>query len=368
MERFEIAVIGAGVVGLAVAARLSQGGRSLILVEQHDSFGRETSSRNSEVIHAGLYYEPGSLKANLCVEGNRLLAEYCAAKEIPHRFLGKLVVARSRDEEENLEQIRLRALANGVEGLRYLSRDELSAYEPRLRGTAALYSPRTGIIDSHALMRQLEYETEQNGALITYNTRVEGIARSAIGYRLRVLEDGGDSVEFEADAVVNCAGLQADLVAQMAGFDIDVCGYRVRYSKGEYYSVSNQKALISNHLVYPVQGYAVGIHTVVDLQGQVKVGPKLYPIDENRVDYQMDDRHRPEFFRSLSGLFPLLREEDLTPDMAGISAALAPPADDWSIHHESLRGWPGFVNLIGMKSPALTACLAIARHVEILLA
>ncbi len=366
MEKTGTVVIGAGVVGLAIAAELSRTDPDLILVEQEDSFGRVTSSRSSEVIHAGIYYPPGSLKARLCVEGRALLYERAERDGIPARRIGKWIVTRTRDEEGDLAALLERGRANGVADLDLVPARRLAEAAPLLRGTAALSSPSTGIVDSHTLMRRLELCAREQGATVSYTTRVAGICRAHGGYVLEIVDADGQPLQLAADVVINAAGLDADRLAGTAGIDISRAGYTVDFIKCEFYRAANPAALPREMLVYPVEGFSVGIHTVMDMQGGVKLGPKAYPTGR-KLDYSVDDSLRGVFFSSCAPLFPLLKQEDLSPDMAGIYAAIADGSDEFVIRHETDRGLPGLVNLIGMKSPALTACLAIARYVRGLL-
>lgn len=367
MEQTDIAIIGAGVIGLAVSAALGAAGRDVVLIEQHGSFGRETSSRNSEVIHAGLYYAPGSLKARLCVEGNRRLYAFCARHGIANQRTGKLIVARCSEEEPILEKLRIRGEANGVEGLRYLSSAEAARWDGIARIQRALHVPSTGIVDSHALMKRLAFEAERDGVVISYGTRLLGVSQKSDGYVCHLRDGDGERLDLSARVVVNCAGLEADTVAAMAGLDVDSLGYRLHYLKGEYYRVANRRALPRDILVYPVPlPHTLGNHTVMDLQGEVKLGPRMVRVDR-QIDYSIDPSRRTAFHDSVKDLFPQVRLEDLEPDMAGLSPTLDGESPDFIITHEEVHGLPGWIDLIGMNSPGLTSCLAIADHVKGLL-
>jgi L-2-hydroxyglutarate oxidase LhgO len=369
MERVGIAIVGAGVVGLAVAERLSRRTDNLVVLERHESFGRETSSRNSEVIHAGLYYAESLLKTSLCVRGNPQLYELCLRKGIPHRKTGKVVAATSQVEVAALERIQAQALTNGVQGVRLLSAGEVSALEPDVSAVAGLLSPVSGIVDSHALMACLEQEALARGAVLAYGCNVEGVGRAAGGYRLAVRDADGAPLELEAEALVNAAGLGADRLAAAAGIDVDSAGYRIYPCKGEYFGLSGRFRGVFSHLVYPVPSpIHLGAHVVLGLDGGARVGPNAYYVEE--VEYSVNPGHREAFYAEARKFLPGLRLDDLTPDMAGIRPKLYREGEtfrDFVIREESDRGLPGLVNLVGIESPGLTSCLAIAEAVEGLL-
>jgi L-2-hydroxyglutarate oxidase LhgO len=372
--QIDTTIIGAGVVGLAVAARLSEESGPLFVVERNAGFGQETSSRNSEVIHAGIYYPAGSLKARLCVQGRERLYQRLAKTRIPHRRCGKLLVATDPEEAEQLEAIVQRAAANGVDDLERLSGEQVRAMEPQVKAVAALFSPSTGIIDSHRLMRHLLSRARKNGSEIVYQTRVEEIIPSSGGgFDLVVRYPDGEEDRFHSRRVVNCAGLGADRLAASAGIDIDACGYRLHFWKGEYFSCQAPEGFIQR-LVYPVplpNTVGLGIHATVDLSGRIKFGPNAtYLSDsalaEGELDYNVDAGRREDFFRAAVRYLPALEPDWLQPEMAGIRPKLQKPGDnvkDFLINEESAKGLPGLVNCIGIESPGLTACLAIADYV-----
>jgi L-2-hydroxyglutarate oxidase LhgO len=363
-----IAVVGAGVVGLAVAARLAPRHPDLVLLERHPRHGQETSSRNSEVIHAGIYYPRDSLKARLCVEGNRLLYEMCAARGVPHRRCGKIIAAADEAELPALDALRERARANGVE-LERLSAAAAAALEPHVRSAGALLSPESGIVSAHGLMDALLHEVRQAGALFQPRSEVVGLERRGGEYRLEV-RTGGASESVTAERVVNAAGLQADAVAAMAGIDVDAAGYRQHYCKGSYFSVTPARAGLVSRLVYPVpERYSLGVHAVVGLDGRLRFGPDAEYVGRE-ADYRVDETKARAFAESARRLVPAITEADLAPDTSGIRPKLQGPGEgfrDFVIAEESDRGLPGFVSLVGMDSPGLTSALAIARHVEWLL-
>jgi L-2-hydroxyglutarate oxidase LhgO len=369
MEQVGIAIVGAGVVGLAVAERLSRRTESLVVLERHESFGRETSSRNSEVIHAGLYYDASLLKTRLCVRGNPKLYELCVRQGIPHRKTGKVIVATSEAEVVKLEGIRGQALANGVEGVSLLSDREVAALEPSVSAIAGLSSPASGIMDSHALMAYLEQEARNRGAVLAYGCRVEGVERCAGGYRLAVRDADGAPLELQAEVLINSAGLDSDRLAASAGIDIDAAGYRIHPCKGEYFSLSSRYWGLFHRLVYPVPSpIHLGAHVVLGLDGRTKVGPNAFYVSE--IEYSVDSGHQEAFHAEARKFLPGLRLEDLAPDMAGIRPKLYGAGQefrDFVIREEGGRGLPGLVNLVGIESPGLTSCLAIAEEVENLL-
>jgi len=365
-DRADIAIIGAGVVGLAIAAQVARASRQVYVLEKNQGFGLETSSRHSGVIHAGIYYPQGSLKARLCLAGNRILYELCQRYNIGHKRLGKLIVAANDEESGELEALLERGRGNGVEDLRLLSRRELKALEPNVAGTAAMLSPSTGIIDSHALMQYFIAKAGEGGAQIAYQSRVVGIEKAAEGYEVRV-EDGGGESSFVTRVLVNSAGLYSDRVAQMAGIDIDGAGYRLHYCKGDYFSLKSRQSTRVNRLIYPVPPSdiaGVGIHITFDLEGRVRLGPDIEYVDS--LDYAIDRRQQKLFCDSVRKLLPAIDYDDLEPEMAGIRPKLQPPGGeirDFVIRDEADKRLPAFINLIGIESPGLTAAPAIAEYV-----
>jgi L-2-hydroxyglutarate oxidase LhgO len=362
MDKAGTAVIGAGVVGLAVARELAMSGAGdVVLLEKNPRFGAETSSRNSEVIHGGMYYPPGSLKAKLCVRGNRLLYELCAAHAIKHKKIGKLIVALDERELRSLEKLKATGDANGSVGQRMLSRAEMKQLEPGVEGIGALHSPETGIVDSEGLMRYLHAAALEAGAISVFDSEVAVIARSAGGYRIRVTRD---NYEFEAEKVVNCAGLFSDKVAAMAGLDTAKLGYTIHFCKGEYFKLNRSAGC--RHLIYPVpDAVSLGVHLVIDMAGNEKLGPNAEYIRE--IDYQVDTAHAEEMYSEAARYLPVVKREWLSPDTCGIRPKLQGPKDgfrDFIIREESDHGLPGFINLLGIESPGLTSAVAIAEVVR----
>lgn len=369
----ETTIIGAGVVGLAVAARCSRDRKNVFVIEKNEKFGQETSSRNSEVIHAGIYYPPNSNKARLCVEGRHLLYALCVRKRIPFRKCGKLIVATDQTEEGILESILSKARANGVEDLHYLSRDQITRMEPGVRAVSALFSPSTGIVHSHRLMRHFVAQAQRNNVKFVYRcevTRVELLTGPR--YRIHVRYPDGQTEKFTTRYLINCAGLESDRIAAGMGIDIRAHRYEQFYWKGEYFSVAMAPGSI-NHLIYPVPlrgNEGLGIHATIDLSGKVKLGPNAIFLPQRRYDYTVDKAHRIDFFMAAQRYLNGLRLDDLTPDYAGIRPKLQKPGDavrDFIIQEESAKGLPGLVNLIGIESPGLTASPAIAEYVVRLL-
>ncbi len=362
----DIAIVGGGVIGLAVASRLTAAGRSLVLFEQHESFGQEASSRNSEVIHAGIYYAPGSLKARLAVKGRRSLYAFAEEHNIPYRKCGKVIVAVTEEEVASLNDLLHRGQENEVEGLRLLTAEEVTQREPHIAAAAGLLSPETGIIDSHQLMATLAKLAEQHGADLVFGATVTGLSKAPAGWEIRY-RDSAEEGTIAAGTVVNAAGLHSQDIMCMAGLDPNRLGLTRHMAKGEYFSVSGPSRKKVRGLVYPspeADLVGLGIHTVIDLGGGVKLGPNAFYVEE--IDYRVDESHRTAFHENAAKYLPFLQAEELMPDMAGIRAKLSgpgEPARDFYIAHEADHGAPGFLNLAGIESPGLTASLAIADHV-----
>lgn len=365
---FKICIIGAGVVGLAMAAKLSGEYENVIVVEKHKKFGQETSSRNSEVIHSGVYYPKDSLKAKLCVAGREMLYQYCEAHEIAHNRCGKLIVATDANEAKMLKAILWQSKINGVHDGRIITKEEIIKLEPNVNAFEAIHFPSTGIIDSHGLMKQLETESLINGAQIAYGNEVVKIEKIRGSYSLTVSEDQESDFEFTSEVVINASGLDAFAVSSMIGLDREQ--YRIYFWKGEYFAIGNGKNKLINALIYPVPNRNItglGVHATIDLNGGVKLGPNaIYQLQNNR-DYTVSSDHKSEFFESARKFLPFLELADLQPDQAGLRPKLQKPGDpvsDFIIKNEGANGFPNFINLIGIESPGLTACLAIADHVS----
>lgn len=369
MEQVGITVIGAGVVGLAVAKELCQDYKDVFVIERNLSFGQETSSRNSEVAHAGLYYPGGSLKAKTCIEGRRLLYEFCQNKAVAYKEIGKLIVAIGKDELGDLEALYKKGLANGVGDLRLLTKADIKKIEPNLKCEAAVFSPSTGILDSHGFMKNLVSELEDRGARIVYNNEVVALEKIKQGFKVYVEDKREGGVTFFSRAVINCAGLSSDRIAQMLG--LTQADYKLKYCKGEYFRVNNGKAKFIHRLIYPVpkeDRAGLGIHATLDLAGGLRLGPDDEYVDT--LNYDIDDSRRGIFYESVRDFLPFIQSEDLTPDMVGIRPKLQGPEEgfrDFLIKDEAENGLAGLINLIGIESPGLTASLSIAKLVKGLL-
>jgi L-2-hydroxyglutarate oxidase LhgO len=363
----EITIIGAGVVGLAITEKVSEEYKNVFVVEKHLTFGQETSSRNSEVIHAGIYYTKDSLKAKLCIEGKHLLYEFCKKYNVPFRKCGKLIVATSAKEIAVIERIRQTAINNGVDDMRVLNREEVAELEPNIFAVGALYSPTTGIIDSHSLMKQFETNTLTNGGQIVYGSEVVGIKRIQNGYEISLIDADQRPFTFTSTIVINSAGLTSDKISEMIGIEEE--SLKIMFCKGEYFRVKPPKNKLINRLIYPVPHQnmeGIGIHVTIDLAGGVKLGPDVKYLDTNVYDYRLSPSKQEAFFKSAKRFLPFLEIDDIAPEMAGIRPKIQKPGDppkDYYIMEESGRGYPGFINLIGMESPALTSSISIANYV-----
>lgn len=370
-ERVDCVVIGAGVIGLAVARALALAGREVLVLEAQDSFGTQASARNSEVIHAGLYYRPGSLKARLCVQGRQLLYAYCSERAVAHRRCGKLLVAGNAAQEAELHAIQARGQANGVADLRWLSRDQARALEPALECRAALLSPSTGIIDSHGLMLALLGDVEHAGGLLATHSVVRRIVAPDAGgaAALRVEVDaGGQGTVLLARSVVNTAGLGAIALAHAT--EGLAPAHRPplprQWAKGSYFTLAGQAPFA--HLVYPVvepDAPSLGVHLTLDLGGQAKFGPDLQWVDAPD-DLRVDAARAGAFEAEVRRYWPGLPAGALQAGYAGVRPKLAgpgAPAADFAIQGPREHGVAGLVNLLGIESPGLTSCLAIAHEV-----
>jgi L-2-hydroxyglutarate oxidase LhgO len=364
----DVAIVGAGAVGLACAARLARGGRSVAVIERHANVGEETSSRNSGVVHAGLYYAEGSLKALTCVEGRARLYARCEREQLPHLRCGKLLVATDDDERAQLEALYTRGLANGAGALRLLDATAVRALEPRVHACAGLWSPQTGIVDVHSLISSYKREALAHGAELVVATDVEALEPVPNGWRLRTRTRGAGPSDVLATRVINAAGLAADRIAECAGLAVDALGYRLHPCKGDYFALRAGLRGLVQHLVYPVPARAgLGVHITLDLAGNLRAGPDAEYVTSERYDVDPSKAHA--FAAALRRYLPEIRDEDLSPDYAGIRPKLqgpGEPARDFVIEDAAAHGAPGLINLIGIESPGLTASEAIAEHVAAL--
>jgi L-2-hydroxyglutarate oxidase LhgO len=362
VEKLDAVVIGAGVVGLAVARELALAGREVVILEAEDAIGTHTSSRNSEVIHAGIYYPKGSLKARTCVAGKELLYEYCVSRGVPHKRTGKLIVAASESQLDELRAIQAKAHANGVTDVVWMAREQVLALEPALQCVAGLYSPSTGIIDSHALMLAYLGEAESRGAMLALKSPILGGEVAGDGFIVHANE-----MTVKANILVNSAGLRAPSVANaLENFPKQFIP-RELYAKGNYYSLTGKNPF--QRLVYPVpEPGGLGVHVTLDMAGQARFGPDVEWVDKIglKEDYAVDPRRSERFYAAIRRYWPALPDGALAPAYSGIrpkTAGAGEPAPDFEIQGPQRHGVPGLVHLFGIESPGLTASLALAGMV-----
>lgn len=362
MDTVDCMVVGAGVVGLAVARALALGGREVLVLEGAEGIGTETSSRNSEVIHAGIYYPAGSFMARFCVAGKHALYRYCAERGVPHTNCGKLIVATNEEEAGKLASIQARAAANGVPDLRMISGGEARAMEPALRCTAALVSPSTGIIDSHAYMLALQGDAENAGAFFAFHSRVEGGRATDEGIVLRT--GGAEPMELRAKLVINSAGLHAPALARAIEGMPEAHVPTAYYAKGNYFTLTGKNPF--SRLIYPVPvPGGLGTHLTIDLGGQARFGPDVEWVDG--LEYEVDPRRGDLFYASIRRWWPELKDGALAPGYSGIRPKIVPPSvavQDFLIAGPAEHGVRGLINLFGIESPGLTASLAIGDYVR----
>ena len=360
-ERVECAVIGAGVVGLAIARKLAMLGREVVILEAESAFGTHTSARNSEVIHAGIYYATGSFKAQLCVAGKPLLYRYCQEHGIAHRRIGKVIVASDDTQVAGLRKYQAQAATNGVLDLKWLDATELHKLEPEVRSVAGVLSPSTGIIDSHGLMLSYLGDAEAHGASLALESPVVGGAIEDSGIRLDV--GGAESMSLICGTVINSAGLNAQAVARsISGIPPHTIPPSY-YAIGHYYTLSGKAPF--GRLIYPVARQDwLGVHVTIDLGGQVKFGPDFSWIEQ--VDYRFDDTRKQAFYEAIRFYYPGLRDGALKPGYTGIRPRITgpgEPAQDFVVQGKEAHGISGLINLYGIESPGLTSSLAIADRV-----
>lgn len=366
MEQVDVVVVGAGVVGLAVARALALAGREVLVLEREAAIGQGTSSRNSEVIHAGIYYPSGSLKARLCVRGKAMLYEYCAERGVNHRRCGKLIVANTPSQAAALPAIVQKARANGVHDLVLLTREQALAMEPQLACRAAVHSPSTGIVDSHGLMLSLQGDLENAGGMVVCHSAVNRLERDEDGWVVQA----DDGTTLRANTVVNAAGLHAcTLGLRTEGLRHVPQAF---YAKGNYFTLAGRSPF--GQLVYPAPEpdrhlAGLGVHLTIDLGGQAKFGPDVQWVDDP-ADLQVDPARGDAFYAEVRQYWPGLPEGALQPGYAGMRPKISgphEPAADFRIDGPAVHGLPGLVNLFGIESPGLTSCLAIGEHVASLL-
>ena len=360
-ENVECVVIGAGGGGLAVARALAQAGREVIILESADMIGTETSSRNSEVIHAGIYYPVGSLKARFCIDGKNALYDYCVEHGVPHRCCGKIIVATDESQVPAMHEIQKRAAKCGVADLEFLTAEDAKAMEPELFCHAALWSPSTGIIDTHTLMLELQGDAEANGAMTAFWSPVEGGAVTDDGI---VLDVGGESpMQLRCREVINSAGIHAPALAGMLeGMPLDKVP-KTYLTKGNYYALAGKTPF--SRLVYPAPTTQfLGVHITIDIGGQARFGPDVEHIDS--IDYDVDPRRSDGFYEAVRRYWPGLQDGALHASYSGIRPRITPPGEplcDFVVQGPGEHGISGLVNLFGIESPGLTSSMAIADYV-----
>jgi len=361
VEELDCVVVGAGVVGLAVARALALTGREVVVLEAAEGIGTETSSRNSEVIHAGIYYPAGSLMARFCVAGRKTLYAYCREKGVPHANCGKLIVATSADEDSRLSDIKRRAAVNGVDDMRILTREEACALEPNLRCTSALLSPSTGIVDSHGFMVALQGDAENAGAVMVFHSPMLAGRATCDGIEIDV--GGADPITLRCRLLINSAGLHAPaLAARIEGMPADRVP-QAYYAKGNYFTLSGRSPF--SRLIYPVPvPGGLGVHLTIDLSGQARFGPDVEWIET--IDYTVDPHRADSFYAAVRRYWPDLKDGAIQPGYAGIRPKIVPkgaPGQDFVVQGPQTHGLSGLINLFGIESPGLTASLALADHV-----
>ena len=371
MEQVDCVVIGAGVVGLAVAREMALQGRETILLERENAFGTISSARNSEVIHAGIYYPKDSLKAKLCVQGNRLLYEYCRDHQVATQPDGKLIVASDEAQIDDLRAILYKAQNNGVPEIKFISGEEAKALEPNLKCSAAILSSTTGIVDSHGYMLSLLGGFEDAGGMVAYQSPL--ISAKPIGDKAQngyLLEVGGaDGMQIQTQLLINCAGISAPAVAQkIEGLSKEQIP-KAYFAKGNYFSLSGKSPF--NHLIYPIpEPGGLGVHLTLDMGGQAKFGPDVEWLDidqEDQIDYTVDPKRGDGFYEAVRRYWPGLKDGSLQPDYSGVRAKIVPPnspAGDFCFSTPQEHKMQGLYNLYGFESPGLTSSLAIARYLE----
>lgn len=364
-NKVDITIVGAGIVGLAIASELASPDKEIFVLEKNATFGAEQSSRNSEVIHAGIYYEKGSLKAKLCSEGNRLIYQLCEKYGIAYKKCGKIIVSTNIAEDEKFWQIYNQGLENGLQ-LEILSRKKMKLIEPELEGISAFLSPDTGVIDSYGLMKFFLNCALDKGVHIAFKAEVTNLEAISGGYKVTVA-NGDDQFSFVTRVLINSAGLSSDMIAQRAGVDIIKSQYKINWCKGEYYSVKGRKNKQINQLVYPVpMDISVGVHLCFDTDWRLRIGPLFYYVD--RLDYSTDYSHKQEIIgSSMLKAMPFIEPQDIAPESSGIMAMLQGKGEgfrDFVIRRETDKGLPNLIDLIGIESPGLTSSPAIALYVS----
>ena len=353
-NQVDICIVGAGVIGLAIAERLSRSYNDILLIEKEPSFGMHVSSRNSEVIHSGFFYQQNSLKAKLCVEGNRMLYDFVKKYSINYKKCGKLVVLNNIKDKSDFQSLLKKSIDNGLVGVKILSAEESKMIEPRVKCLNSLWIPSAGIMDSHGFMSKLENISISQGVNIVYNTKIQSIQKKDSKYFLCFYE----KEKISTKVVINCAGLWSHKVSRM----LNINDYNLEYFKGDYFKCKSIKNL--NCLIYPMPStISLGIHAVLNLNGEVSFGPNIYKV--NKINYSIDDKHKTQFLREINQ-YITVKSEDIYEDFSGIRPKIKynDQFNDFIIKNESENGFDNFINLIGIDSPGLTCALSIAKYVE----
>lgn len=363
---FDFIIIGAGSVGLSAAEMLSSRGLRILVIEKESRIGTGVSSRNSEVIHAGIYYPKDSLKSKLCIRGRQLLYEWCSSNNVPHRKTGKFIIAVSNDELDLLDKVRIKAHEAGLAELYPVTAAEVMAREPEVFCTGGLWSPETGIISAHEYMDSLKIKASEQGCDFLFNSVVTAAERNSqnSAYIVSVKDSSGEIAQVETGGVINCAGLYCDKVAGVLGIYDE--SYRIRFVKGNYFRLTGSTGVFK-HLIYPVPDPGLshlGVHVTIDLNGRARFGPDVEDLPGNVEDYSVDENRKESFYNSIRTYYPAVSPERLQPDMAGIRPRLAAGMKfrDFIINEESERGRPGIINCIAIESPGLTASRAISEY------
>jgi len=363
MENVDVIVVGAGVVGLAIAAKLSKVFSNVLIVEKNAYFGEETSSRNSEVIHAGIYYPKNSLKASLCVQGKNQLYRYCIERHIPYQKVGKFIVAHGNEDEQHLKSIVNTAYDSGVDDLVWTSSAELKKSEPEISASAALFSPSSGVIDVHSYMQSLLAQIEQNGGLFVANTQFTSAHYDGNKFTAKFLS-AGEAISINTQYLINSGGLHSTAVANAIDEMPTEFIPQLHYCRGHYFSYSGKSPI--NHLIYPIpEKNGLGIHASIDMGGQLKFGPDTQYIEN--INYDINDALKEKFYTAIQRYFPNASLDKLQPAYSGIRPKLQGQHDgfcDFNIQTYKQHGLNGLINLFGIDSPGLTSSLAIAEYVE----
>lgn len=363
-----ITIIGAGVVGLAIAYQLSKKYDNIFVVEKNHTFGEETSSRSSEVVHSGIYYPSNSLKTKLCIEGREMLYEFCDKNEVSYNKCGKLIIATSIDELEQLDKIKEQASKNNLSNVKRLSSEEINELEPNIYATGGLMVSDTGVVNSYEFMKELEINSTNNGVQFVYNSTVNELGKGKNGYKVVLVDNEGSDYSFTSTIVINAAGLNSDTISSL--LRLSDSSYTLHYCKGEYFAVGNGKNRLVNRLIYPVPNpnlTGLGVHVTIDIDKGLKLGPNAFYTNNRNLDYTVDNNHLNDFYSSAKRFLPFLEKEDLYPAYSGIRPKLQKPGDafrDFLIREEKDKGYENYYNLIGIESPGLTASLAIGKYIN----